>query len=204
MPASDVQWSVVLPRRVVPQPQPHINPSGDCAACTLAGLVGWDDVQRVYAELCTDGTVPSNWDGYIGALQEGLGLGLLARALLEPPYWPTSSPGMRVFGDLSTLQTIQWQNYLLMGLEGGYYGVAKVDSKKAGAAGHGSNHVVLLCGARQRRVSHPTIKDVASLPFEVLVSCSSTATPAEEWVEANAFLRERGGFNLIMVRPSNV
>jgi hypothetical protein len=36
---------------------------------------------------------------------------------------------------------------------------------------------------------------------EVLVSCSSTKTPAEEWVEADVFLKERGGFNVLLARP---
>ena len=32
--------TIILPRRVAPQPSPAIVPGGDCGACVLAGLFG--------------------------------------------------------------------------------------------------------------------------------------------------------------------
>lgn len=186
---------VVLPLRVRPQPQPHFNVGGDCGACVLAGLLGWT-VDEVYALIC-DGKVDSI--GY-SEMQRILRAhpGLLDRTIWEAPLgWPLYDM-QRAFGAPAHLQGSPWFAYVRMAIDAGYYGIANVDFHKRGALGHGPDHWVLICGARLRS---PPPGESGRVWQDVLVSCSAKSSPDEEWVDAHYFLRERGGFNLLLARP---
>lgn len=185
----------VLPIRVVPQPVPFVVDAGDCGACVLAGLTGLD-VADVYARL-RDGKAQT------------FGQHEMGRALLDPEFFDrcVDAPiGWQInavyaaWGAQPHHQNIEWFRYVRMGLDAGYYGVACVDSSKSGPLGVGTDHWVLLCGYRERR---PAPGSGGGRIFtELLVSCSARSSPDEEWVDSHDFLRERGGFNLRMVRPT--
>jgi hypothetical protein len=85
-----------------------------------------------------------------------------------------------------------------MAIDAGYYGLTTVNFAKAGQA---PDHFVLLAGVRkwleEREDGSGTYHP------EVLVSCSARSTPALEWVSASEFLKQRGGFNLLLARPAN-
>lgn len=184
----------VLPLRVVPQPSPDVCAGGDCGACVLAGLTGLE-VPEVYRRL-HDGKVQTFDQGAMGrALHEP---DFFDRCVEAPIGWPVNHV-WAAWGMQPHHQNIEWFRYVRMGLDAGYYGVACVDFRKAGPLGMGTDHWVLLCGYRERR---PSPGSGGGRVFtELLVSCSARSSPAEEWVDSHDFLRERGGFNLCLVRP---
>ncbi len=190
---------VVLKRRVVPQPVPHVFAGGDCGACVLGGLTG-KTVKEVY-DIFQDGKVaPFHWHAMYSALWEAKSLGLVDRIITAVPMWVDNAhDGFWSWGLPSTMQSLAWFAYLQMGLDAGYYALALVDADKKGLNGHGTNHWVMLVGARTRRIP---FENGATIEHDVLVSCSSTKTPDEEWVEVGDFLKERGGFNLLLARPT--
>jgi hypothetical protein len=186
---------VVLPLRVRPQPVPHLNPGGDCGACVLAGLLGLEPAQ-VYERLCA-GKVESigypEMQRLLRAHPE-----LFDRAVWEAPLgWPVYDI-QRAFGAPAHLQGSAWFAYVRMAIDAGYYGIANVDFRRGGTTGYGPDHWVLICGARLRP---PPPGESGRVWQEVLVSCSAKSSPDEEWVDAHDFLRERGGFNLLLARP---
>lgn len=93
-----------------------------------------------------------------------------------------------------------WFEHLTMAFDAGYYAIACVDIDKKGPRGGGTNHWCMLVGTRMRW--EPFQDGKGSVGHrEVLVSCSSRRTPAEEWVQDTDFLYERGGFNVMLARP---
>jgi hypothetical protein len=128
--------------------------------------------------------------------------GLVDRFIADVPMWPQNAhPPFSEWGLHGGLQNLEWHAYVRMAIEAGYYGLAMVDIDKRGPFGGGTNHWVLICGARERWVPFAD-GGGAHGHNEVLVSCSSRRTPDEEWVDAGDFLKERGGFNVILARPA--
>lgn len=188
---------IVLTRRVCPQPVPHLNPGGDCGACVLAGLLEWS-IPDVYQRLLGGAVEPVNRDDMRRALWSGYSLGLVDRIADDAPLcWEVYDPH-RTFGSPAHLQGGPWFAYVRMALDAGYYGLAEVDHRRGGPLGQGKDHWVLICGAREVPPPPPG----GAVAQDVLVSCSSKSTPDEEWVDARAFLRDRGGFNLLLARPT--
>jgi hypothetical protein len=196
-----VSGEVILPRRVVPQPTPNLNPGGDCAACVLAGVLGIP-VGEVYEKLAGGKVAAPSWDGQRDRILEAQQLGLVDRFIDDLPLWPNVLFGNHMwFGLPARSMAMPWFHYLRMALEAGYYGIAEVCHTKDGPLGI-PDHQVLLCGAREVRRPIPAVPGAARIDQEVLVSCSSRTTPDEEWVEACEFLTRRGGFALYLVRPA--
>lgn len=194
------EGEVVLVHRAVPQPVPNLQPGGDCGACVLAGLLG-KGVQEVYDTFKDGKALSFHWRDMHDALWKAESHGLLDRIVTDVAMWPwTGAAPFIEWGLHSGYQSIAWFNYLTMALDAGYYGLAMVDIHKKGCFGGGTDHWVLLCGARVRKEPFEDGKG-ASIKQEVLVSCSSTRTPDEEWVEASRFLIDRGGFNVLLARP---
>jgi len=191
----------VLTRRVTPQPSPEVHKGGDCGACVLSGLLG-KSVPDVYV-LFQEGKCDSfHWHKMREALWTARSMGLVDRIVTDVPMWPGTIPEMVAsWGMHSGFQCLAWFAYVQMALDAGYYGLAMVDIHKKGAHGGGTNHWVMVCGARTRREPSEAVPGAASIVQEVLVSCSSRTTPDEEWVEVDRFLIERGGFNLHLARP---
>ena len=190
----------VLPRRVVPQPQPALNTGGDCGICVFAGITGLS-LKDVYSRFFPSGAPSRN--EMLTALQAARREDLIARVIDDVPIWNLADYYM-AFGAGGYLYTLEWFQYIRMAVEAGYYGIASVVFAKTGAEGAippPTDHVVLLCGARERFVPHATIEGAGRYDCEVLVSCSAKSSPVEEWVEVKTFLTERGGYNAILVRP---
>lgn len=115
------------------------------------------------------------------------------RKVTHFPEWPQSVEMMRTYGNPSWNQAMAWYEYVRMGLDAGYYGIAQVDHSKKGRA---PDHWVLIVGAHE---IYP--EEAGAIREQVFVSCSSRSTPDEEWVDIRDFLRDRGGFNLYLARP---
>lgn len=193
---------VILPRRVVPQPVPSLVAGGDCGACVLGGLLGLA-VPEVYGRL-NDGKVEAfTWQEIRGALHRAEREGLLDRIVDDVPQWPHARPAsIASFGSPSWLQNMQWWAYVRMAFDAGHYALTGVNLEKGGPFSN-IDHFVMLVGVREteREKAYGGEQPVRWLEREVLVSCSSTRTPAEEWVTVGDFLKERGGFNVLLARP---
>lgn len=196
---------ITLPRRVIPQPQPHLCPQGDCGACVLAGVFGADGPKEIYDTYC--GLEPKSL-GFCevqnivrGACYGG---GPVEAYCDHPPLWPHATSEMfGAWGLPSWQQQAPWAHYIELAIRGGYYALAMVSHGKEGPLCAGPNHWVAIVGFRELRVPNVVdgVERSAHYENEVLVSCSSATTPDEEWVGAREFLTARGGFNVILARP---
>ena len=192
-----IRHEVTLPRRVVPQPQPHILAGGDCGACVLGGIVR-QPLDAVYRNFQPDEKVPTSFSWYSmrSALHLGLAEHFFDRIIVEPPTWQAPHESQAQWGSPSWTQTLGWFAYVRMALDAGYYGLAQVNHAKKGPW-EPTDHWVMLCGVRE---IWPETS--GAIHQEVLVSCSSKSTPDEEWVRVGDFLKERGGFNCLFARPA--
>jgi len=189
-------YSVTLPRRSLRQPQPNMNPGGDCAACALGGALGLT-VPEVYARLREGKIQGATWFDARDALHRARAAGLADRIIVDVPIWPWAGYEPRAwFGLAASAQAMPWFAHLRMALDAGYYGIAEVSYRRAGPLGL-PDHQVLLCGVRE---VWPEEGVGGVIRHEVLVSCSAGA--AEEWVDVDDFLTQRGGFNVLLVRPT--
>lgn len=193
-------FEVTLPKRVVPQPVPFLDArqAGDCGACVLAGLLD-STVLDIYAKYLPE---RAGFTHHVmrNALFTAKADGLLDRVLDEPPLFPAAVRNP-AWGYPSAEMSLAWFSYFCMAIDAGYYGVASVNFHAHGYPAH-MDHFVLLCGVREVSKPHATIPGAARIDQEVLVSCSSTRSPDEEWVEVDLLLRTRGGYNALLARPS--
>lgn len=182
----------VLPRRAVPQPHPMLNPRGDCAACCMAGMLGWSDIGRVYADLQGGEVRAPSWEITRRNLWNAYSRGLVDRIVDTVPIWP-EHPSQMQRGMPAIASSLEWFNYVRMAVEAGYYGLAEVAFSKQPT--DPTDHEVLICGAREIRP-----EGCGAVKTEVLVSCSASH-PEGRWVEVRDFLRNWGGYNVLLVRP---
>lgn len=188
---------VVLPRRVVPQPMPFIKDGGDCGACVLAGLLELT-VPAIYER--HKGVSSINRPEVSDILWRAKSEGLVDHFVDRVPYWRCLPPYLQPFGDTAWAASLEWFDYVSIAMQAGYYAVAFVAYNKSGPLGDGADHVVLLCGARRREESLSA--GAKLIKSEILVSCSARSSPDEEWVDVRQFLRDRGGYNVVLVRPA--
>jgi len=188
-----------LPRRAVPQPKPAINQGGDCGGCVLAGLLDLS-VKDVYEMFRAGGHKSFSRYEMVEAVESALWTHeLLDRVITDIPHW-IALPNSQIWGHPGWAQNLAWFNYIRMAIDAGYYGIASITYNKQGPPTE-SDHVVLICGARERREQHPTVASAKNIIQEILVSCSA-AHPDGKWVNHIEFLEKWGGFNAILVRPS--
>lgn len=196
---------VVLPRRVQPQPTPDINPGGDCGACVLGGALGIS-VERVYDELKGERASIAHYEmGRMLRVAESNGLA--DRIVDRPAYFRQdfAGGGLAVFGEPAWLAAHAWHKYVQAMVDAGYYGIAQVDHSRKGLDGDGSNHWVLICGARTGIKWKIDNRGIGSGEYikDVLVSCSARSSGMrDEWLDATDFLKYRGGYNLLFIRPA--
>ncbi|MHC4507741.1 MAG: hypothetical protein ACYTAO_02130 [Planctomycetota bacterium] len=188
---------VILPRRVVQQPQPPFNADGDCGCCVIAGLLGIT-VKEVYDR--KGEVTPFSWLSLHKVVGQAYWDGELDRFIDKVPYWPNPD-ALRGFGDPSWLSNLEWFSYVRMGLDAGYYGLMNLNFDGAGPL-ELSDHFVLIAGARDHEIPHPTMEGASSITKELLISDSSTKQPDERWVDHLELLRNHGGFNIMLARPS--
>lgn len=197
-----IREEVVLPRRVVPQPDPAFVKGGDCGACVLAGLLDIS-VQRVYDEIYgghRDALSRPEYEQVLRRIEYG---GWLDRTITDVPIWVQRRMNLP-FGNVGHLSFPEWFSYVRMAVDAGYYGIASVVYGRTGVGTQvppATDHVVLICGVRTVDVPLERMPGTTRLDQEVLVSCSAKATPPEEWVEVKEFLATRGGYNVMLVRP---
>jgi len=185
---------LVLPRRVIPQPTPEVSGGGDCGACVFGGIFGMTvpEVYEFKGDVCCIG---------IGEMQRMLRVAAIykkADRFIEDPARWAGHTTYEAFGRPGHLDYLSWFNYVRMAIDAGYYGLAQVDfARTGGRAKGGTDHWVMICGAR----TEGTVID-KKLTGEVLVSCSARSTGVkDEWVEAQDFLKNRGGYNILFARP---
>lgn len=190
---------VVLPRRVRPQPTPELNQGGDCGACVIGGALDMS-VEDVYARL--KGERRSIEHGEMSRmLRVAIMYGLADRAIDEACDWPSHYWGCGSFGRPSHYLSLPWFDTVRMAIDAGYYGIATVDTSGARGTQGGTNHWVMICGARNR--GHKEYD--GTLTGEVLISDSRRAVNmVERWIEAREFLEQHGGFDVKFVRPTVV
>lgn len=193
-----IKNNVVLPRRVIPQPTPFLYSGGDCGACVLGGITG-QPLETVYKTFQPKEPKPNTFSWYEmrNALHLGCADGIFDRVIVESPTWRGPIEAMAHWGSPSWTQTLPWFAYVKMAFDAGYYALAMVSHAKQGPW-QSPDHWVMLCGARD---IYPD-DGPGAIDHEVLVSCSSRATPDEEWVEIGDFLEKRGGFNCFFARPA--
>jgi hypothetical protein len=192
--------SIILPLRVMPQPMPFIVPGGDCGACVLSGLSG-KTIPEIYRLAYADKPEAISLFEMKRALRCGETYGWDDYQEDWPVMWSAYWEPWQSFGLQAFFQATAWFKYVKMALEAGYYGICNVRHDKTGPFSNGPDHWVLICGAQTVKV--PLSGGGARMDDQVLVSCSARATPDEEWVEARKFLKERGGFNILLVRPAS-
>lgn len=188
---------MILPLRVTPQPKPPIWEGGDCGACVLSGLLGID-VSAVYAKYRPE-KQPFSWITMRQALWDAHSEGLIERFTDRVPFWPDVE-AVRTFGDPGWMAGPYWFDWVSMGIDAGYYGLANV-VMEGGGVNRLPDHWLMICGWREVDVPGRTPNAGTWVSRQLLLSCSSTRTPAEEWIDHSDFLRERGGYNLFLVRP---
>ncbi len=181
---------ILLPRRSLPQPHPFIRHNGDCGACALGGMLGLSGPEEAYA-LLPDSQAFGPPE-IRRALANAERSGLVDRIVDDVPMWPLSAmhatnmpwglPGW-------WCQSGAWFRHVRVAIDAGYYGLAPVSFAAGGARSH-IDHIVLICGAREAERGRG----------EIAVSCSARGG-AVEWVGAHEFLRDRGGFNVLLARP---
>lgn len=186
---------IVLKKRVLPQPTPELNSAGDCGACVIGGLFNVKSVKEVYNKF-NNGEI----QGFTRVDLEKIfkrSEDLLDGLITSVPFW-FSNLKDQAFGNLPWMQANEWFDYIKMALEAGYYGVAQVNYKKEGAYST-ADHVILICGARKQKV--PLNKTISRIENQIFISCSARTSPDEEWIEVTDFLKNRGGFNCLLVKP---
>lgn len=184
---------VVLPRRVIPQPTPGVVDQGDCGACVLGGLLGIP-IESVYDDLVGKRHALTV-DEMARVLRVASYGSLVDRVVTEFAQWPLSGHPDRTFGRPAWREALPWFVYVRMAIDAGYYGVTIINTDGDKTMG---NHWVLICGARNRG---PAAYD-NTLTGEVLVSDSRRSVGGvDEWIEAGEFLKNRGGYEVMLARP---
>jgi len=198
--------NLCLPLRVVKQPSPAVYSGGDCGACVIAGLVGCA-IEEAYgfqdpdmrAKGAKDRPTPFGWRDMAHTLKwrtRGI-----AEVIADIPMWPHNiHEANQAFGYPSWQQNLQWLAYVRMALRAGFYGVCSVSHDGAGPL-NDHDHWVMVCGARESVHPIESMPGASRVDQELLISCSASA-PDGKWIDHLVFLKEHGGYNIILVRPS--
>ena len=189
--------SVLLKKRVIPQPLQALNTAGDCGACVLGSLFNLS-IKEVYERFNNGEPKGFTIVDLRNILLDTNNRKYFERAVTDVPYWQVKNTD-QAFGNPSWNQSQEWFNYIRMGLDGGYYPIPLVHYKKGGCFSI-VDHVVMICGCREKMEPLPRLNTHIIKP-QILVSCPATTSLDEEWVDVKDFLKERGGFNCLLVRP---
>lgn len=187
----------VLPNRAHPQPARHVVPGGDCGACALGGIFPIA-LRNAYA-LAFDHPKPFGHLDLVAAAKRAVTTGLATDCVTRIPHWELPE-SLRTWGNPSWAMNDRW--FLLVDslVRRGFYAVTNVSLEKKGPLGGDTDHVVLICGTREREDEKSTAlgRPYVVLRQEILVSCS---VRGEEWVEVRELLTTWGGFNFVAIKP---
>lgn len=178
--------TLILPRRAVTQPHPFIYKGGDCGACSLGGVLGIS-VPEVYKAFGSDGITHS---GEMGRCLRCAVTDYADRILDVPAKWDVYT-GCASFGQPAYFASVPWFNYIRMGIDAGYYGLATINYDGNGRPE--TNHWIVICGARTKGA---IVNEL--ITGDILVSCS---VRGECWYDAREFLKNFGGYDTMLVRP---
>ena len=156
-------------------------------------------VDMAYA-LLDEGPVAMTWHEMERALRYAEARGLLDHVVTAIPIWPSVPRCHLLWGHTGAVQSEGWRDYLRLALLAGYYAIAPIDHEGRGPFAEG-DHWVLLRGVRSGWEPVGTAPGALILRTEVLVS-SSSAGGSETWIEAERFLRDHGGFTVMLARPT--
>jgi hypothetical protein len=188
-----IAGEIVLPREAKPQPHPEIHKGGDCGACALGGALGME-VAEVYRRFDSEGLTHAG--EMARCIRCASSYELADRIIQDSAEWPDALPWCKSFGRPAVLEYLAWFNYVRMAIDAGYYGLAQVNYDGSKIIGeYETNHWVLIRGARTDGAVTGKV-----MTGEVLVSCS--AGRLNGWHEAREFLKHRGGYDLLFVRPN--
>ncbi len=199
-----------LPRRVLPQPNPHVVPGGDCGACVIAGVLGITitEAYELQDKDCRpksaqDKPVSFGWHDMSFTLKNGgwCGKNLTDTVIDEIPMWPGWIHKSQLTKGFCAWQYhLPWWNYVRMGLLGGFYAVCQVSLDPKGPLGS-HDHWVLVCGCKEEETPVAAVPGAKRIDQFLLVSCSARH-PQGVWWDASKMLIEHGGYNVILVRPT--
>jgi hypothetical protein len=194
-----VENLVELPFRVVKQPTPEMHKGGDCGACVLAGLLGLT-LEEVYAKLHRKGEPHHfGYETMCEALRRAYyDLKLIDRYITRTPHWPQWD-AQRAWGDVSWTQQMEWREWLQLAFDAGYVALAQVKCIPEPMM-FDTDHWVMYCGTRLKWDGPPGERK--SGEYELLVSDSARSQPLEKWSIIGEHLKARGGFAVLLARPT--
>jgi len=190
---------------------------GDCGACCLAGLLNTGVLEayelhesgyygRGPLDLNPAKEIPKQSSFSYHSMDRTLTHlfyeGTLDRYINDPPIWLINQniEMNGAWGASSLLMASAFINYCLAMFDAGYYGIAQVNLQGDGPYSRGgTNHWVMLCGARRRRYQEG---DRTFIAEEVLVGDSAWSQPRERWIGWREFLEKHGGFMAFFARPA--
>jgi hypothetical protein len=194
-----IEYEYILPRRAMKQPKPNVNPEGDCGPCVLAGVVGLPGVMEVYNRYNKGKIEAFSHVAFKDLIHQAESEGLISHYIYDVPHWHVWQ-GHQVFGSPAWCQNLQWFNYICMAIQAGYYGMASISMDGKGAYVD-PDHFVLICGAREVSIPHETMEGCFNLRPEILVSCPARHVEGV-WFPVLDFLKNQGGFNAYLVKPT--
>lgn len=218
---------VSLPRRPPKNPIPSLNDGGDCGACVLAGILNIP-IEKAYDLHCSGEyyggkpipTVSSfnfhSMSKTLESLTDDLGFhdegrNLLEHCVTDIPMWMIDQHhemcGLS-FGVSGAMQYSPWCNNVRAMLTGGYYGICQVydgGHKELTNLYGSTNHWIMIAGWRYVYVKHTDHSSEGNATGhyeqEVLIGNSSNANPQEQWLPADKFLKNWGGFGVLWAKP---
>lgn len=189
-------YELVLPRRAHKQPRPLLNAGGDCASCAIGGVVGLS-VEEVHTMIETTDNCSRSRLGWTILCREFERRGLIHEYIDDIPVWFPIWAVSLPHGLTSEHMRNEWWRYVRMAIRAGYYGLASVTY--SGDVYTDTDHMVVICGVRERWEIHPVVEGAHSQVNEVLISCSASC-PEGRWVCVDSFLRT-GGHDAIFILP---
>lgn len=187
---------IVLPRRAHKQPRPTLNPGGDCASCAIGGVMQLS-VDEVHNLIETLENCSRSRHGWPILCREFERRGILHEFVADIPIWFPLWVEAMPHGLISGSMRNEWWRYVRMAIRAGYYGLASITYNGDGYTD--TDHMVVICGVRERWEAHAVVNNAYSQILEVLVSCSASC-PEGEWRDIDVFLRT-GGYDVIFVLP---
>lgn len=194
-----IDFEYILPRRAMKQPKPNVNPEGDCGPCVLCGVFDIPNVKDVYTLYNKEKIEAFSHVGFKALLYHLKTDGMISHIIDDVPYWHVWQ-GHQIFGSPAWNQNLQWFNYICMAIQAGYYGMASISMDGKGAYAE-PDHFVLICGAREVSIPHGTMEGCFSIRPEILVSCPARHVEGV-WFPVLDFLKNQGGFNAYLVKPT--